>query len=103
MVEYRDGAERGRRRRRAGRCEGQAPEAVSTVARALVEALDCAVVAMRYSVEDEFAMAYARNVYDGLFRQGQSLPQATQIASAQPWAAAAAPERSRWRPLRFSA
>ena len=81
----------------------QAPEAVSTVARALVEALDCAVVAMRYSVEDEFAMAYARNVYDGLFRQGQSLPQATQIASAQPWAAAVAPERCRWRPQRFSA
>ena len=60
--------------------DGQAPEAVWTVARALVGALDCAVVAMRYAVEDEFAMAYARNVYDGLFRQGQSLPQATQIA-----------------------
>ena len=59
---------------------GQAPEAAPTVARALVEALDCAVVAMRYSVEDEFAMAYARNVYDGLFKQGQNLPQATQIA-----------------------
>ncbi len=60
--------------------KGQAPEAVSTVARALVGALDCAVVAMRYAVEDEFATAYARNVYDGLFRQGQNLPQATQIA-----------------------
>jgi tetratricopeptide (TPR) repeat protein len=59
---------------------GQTPEAAPTVARALVGALDCAVVAMRYAVEDEFAMAYARNIYDGLLRQGQSLPQATQNA-----------------------
>jgi CHAT domain len=60
--------------------EGQEPEAAPTVARALVRALDCAVVAMRYAVEDEFAMVYARNVYEGLFKQGQNLPQATQIA-----------------------
>src|SRR5208337_2412472 len=60
--------------------KGQDPEAAPTVARALVGALDCAVVAMRYAVEDEFATAYARSVYDGLFRQKQSLPQATQIA-----------------------
>ena len=58
----------------------QVPEAAPTVARALVGALDCAVVAMRYAVEDEFAMAYGRHVYDGLFRQRQSLPQATLIA-----------------------
>ena len=58
----------------------QAPDAAPTVARALVGALDCAVVAMRYAIEDEFAMAYGGHVYDGLFRQRQSLPQATQIA-----------------------
>ena len=60
--------------------QGQEPEAAPTVARALVQTLDCAVVAMRYAVEDEFAMLYARDVYDGLFRQRQNLPQATQIA-----------------------
>jgi hypothetical protein len=59
---------------------GQAPEAAPTVARVLVGALDCAVLAMRYAVEDEFAMVYARNIYDGLLRQKQNLPQATQIA-----------------------
>jgi hypothetical protein len=59
--------------------QGQEQEAAPTVARALVQ-LDCAVVGMRYAVEDEFAMLYARDVYDGLFRQRQNLPQATQIA-----------------------
>jgi hypothetical protein len=60
--------------------QGQEQEAAPTVARALAQTLDCAVVAMRYAVEDEFAMLYARDVYDGLFRQRQNLPQATQIA-----------------------
>ena len=60
--------------------QGQEQEAAPTVARALVQTLDCAVLAMRYAVEDEFAMLYARDVYDGLFRQRQNLPQATQIA-----------------------
>jgi hypothetical protein len=37
-----------------------APKAAPTVARALVDSLDCAVVAMRYAVGDEFAMEHAR-------------------------------------------
>ena len=58
----------------------QAPKATPTVARALVNGLDCAVVAMRYAVEDEFAMALARSLFDGLLRQRQSLPRAIQGA-----------------------
>jgi len=62
--------------------EGQDTRAAPTVARALTEALDCAVLAMRYAVEDEFAMNLARELYDRLFRQKQPLPQATRLALA---------------------
>jgi tetratricopeptide (TPR) repeat protein len=58
----------------------EAFEAAPTVARALVRTLDCAVLAMRYAVEDEFAIALAGAVYDRLFLQRQSLPRATQRA-----------------------
>ena len=62
--------------------EEQDTKAAPTVARALTEALDCAVLAMRYAVEDEFAMNLARELYDRLFRQKQPLPQATRLALA---------------------
>jgi hypothetical protein len=55
-------------------------DAIQTVARALAGTFDCAIVAMRYAVEDEFATALAGALYDGLFRQRQSLPGATQRA-----------------------
>jgi CHAT domain len=58
----------------------QAPKAAPTVARALVNSLDCGVVAMRYAVGDEFAMELARSLFDGLFRQRQNLPSAIQGA-----------------------
>jgi tetratricopeptide (TPR) repeat protein len=58
----------------------RAPKAAPTVARALVDSLDCAVLAMRYAVGDEFAMVLVRSLFDGLFRQRQTLPQAAQIA-----------------------
>jgi hypothetical protein len=58
----------------------QAPKATPTVARALVNGLDCAVVAMRYAVEDEFAMVLARSLFDGLLRKRKSLPLAIQGA-----------------------
>jgi tetratricopeptide (TPR) repeat protein len=54
-------------------------EAAPTVARALVGTLDCAVLAMRYAVEDDFAIALAEALYDGMLRQQQPLPQAAQI------------------------
>src|SRR5262249_44599554 len=55
-------------------------EAVQTVARSLAGTFDCAVVAMRYAVDDEFAMVLAGALDDGLFRQRQSLPRAIQRA-----------------------
>jgi len=58
----------------------QAQKAAPTVARALVNSLDCGVLAMRYAVGDEFAMELARGLFDGLFRQRQNLPQAIQGA-----------------------
>jgi tetratricopeptide (TPR) repeat protein len=58
----------------------QAPKAAPAVARALVDRLDCAVVAMRYAVGDEFAMELARSLFDGLFRLRQNLPRAVQGA-----------------------
>jgi CHAT domain len=70
-----------------------APKAAPTVARALVNSLDCAVVAMRYAVGDEFAMELARALFDGLFRQRQNLPRAVQgalSAALKPNGAAAA-------------
>ena len=56
------------------------PEPAPTVARALTSTLDCAVLAMRYSVEDEFAIALSDAFYDGLFRQQQPFPRAVQLA-----------------------
>jgi hypothetical protein len=58
----------------------QAGKAAPTVARALTETLDCAVLAMRYAVEDEFAANLARELYDKLFRQKQPLPRAIRLA-----------------------
>jgi hypothetical protein len=52
----------------------------STVARALAGTLDCAVLAMRYPVQDEFAIELADAVYDGLFTRKQTLPRAVQLA-----------------------
>ena len=56
------------------------PEPAPTVARALISTLDCAVLAMRYPVEDEFAIALSDALYDGLFRQQQPFPRAVQLA-----------------------
>ena len=53
--------------------QGQEPEAAPRW-RARCPDARCAVVAMRYAVEDEFAMLYARDVYDGLFRQDRTFP-----------------------------
>jgi hypothetical protein len=47
-----------------------------SVATQLAGTLGCAVLAMRYPVGDEFAMALAGKLYDLLARQGQPLPRA---------------------------
>ena len=57
----------------------EAAKAAPGVARALTEAVGCAVVGMRYPVEDEFAVQLADGLYDRLFRQKQPLPQAIRL------------------------
>ncbi|HYZ64206.1 MAG TPA: CHAT domain-containing protein, partial [Acetobacteraceae bacterium] len=71
-----------RRRAATEPAESGQEKGAPTVARALTETVGCAVLAMRYAVEDEFAVALARELYDRLFRQRQSLPVATRQALA---------------------
>jgi tetratricopeptide (TPR) repeat protein len=58
---------------------GGAP-AAPTVAQALTQSLGCAVVAMRYAVEDEFASNFGRALYEQLFENGNALPEAARLA-----------------------
>lgn len=50
------------------------------VALELIGQLRCAVLAMRYPVGDEFAIALSGALYEGLFRDGHPLPRALQLA-----------------------
>ncbi|MGH3754558.1 MAG: hypothetical protein ACRDRP_18030, partial [Pseudonocardiaceae bacterium] len=63
------------------------------VARALVAQLDCAVVAMRYPVVDEFTVGFAEALYDRMFRSTQPLDWA--VAGAVPDATGLAPSSAR--------
>ena len=62
---------------------GQAPAAATgqlqTVARALVQSLHCAVLAMRYPVGDQFAIDLGRGLFEGVLEKGQSLARALQV------------------------
>jgi hypothetical protein len=49
----------------------------------LTSRLGCAVLAMRYPVDDEFAIALSQKLYDLLARQGQPLPRAVGITLRQ--------------------
>jgi hypothetical protein len=62
----------------AKRAATQAP--LPGLARELVRRLDCAVLAMRYSVVDDFAIALDEQLYEGLLGQDQALAQAVQLA-----------------------
>jgi tetratricopeptide (TPR) repeat protein len=64
------------------------------VARALVQELDCAVVAMRYPVTDDFAIAFGDEFYEHLLGRGQPVD----VAAARALAAAAAGPPSAARP-----
>ena len=44
------------------------------VARSIISKLDCAVVAMRYPVEDRFAIEFASRLYETAIDGGNSLP-----------------------------
>jgi tetratricopeptide (TPR) repeat protein len=53
------------------------------IARALVTELDCAVVAMRYPVTDEFAIAFGDAFYERLLARGQRVDEAAARAAAE--------------------
>jgi tetratricopeptide (TPR) repeat protein len=55
-------------------------QAAPTVAQALTRSLGCAVVAMRYAVEDEFASNFGRALYEQLFENVNALPEAARLA-----------------------
>jgi hypothetical protein len=57
---------------------GQPP--LPALARELVRRVGCAVLAMRYPVVDDFAIALDERVYEGLFGRDQELPRALQLA-----------------------
>ncbi|HSL06453.1 MAG TPA: hypothetical protein VK887_00585 [Pseudonocardiaceae bacterium] len=63
------------------------------MAQALMAQLDCAVVAMRYPVVDEFTVGFAEALYDRMFRSTQSLDWA--VAAAVPDATGPAPSSAR--------
>jgi hypothetical protein len=62
--------------------ERSAPQ-VPGLARALVNDLDCAVVAMRYPVQDEFAIAFGDAFYEHLLSRRQPVEVAVARALAQ--------------------
>ena len=66
----------------AGRGDSPAPQ-VPGLSRALVNDLDCAVVAMRYPVYDEFAIAFGDIFYEHLLSRRQPVDVATARALAQ--------------------
>jgi hypothetical protein len=59
------------------------------VASVIADRMDCAVLAMRYPVADQFAMALTDKLYDLLARQGEPLPRAVgmtmRLLSADPY------------------
>jgi hypothetical protein len=74
------------------------------LARELVRRLDCAVLAMRYSVMDDFAIALDEQLYEGLLGRRQPLARAVQLAvprAAGPRPSAGAPAISVATPALF--
>ena len=58
-------------------------DVLPSVAFSLVNDLDCAVLAMRYSVGDEFAIQLAQELYEGILGREQTLTSALQVAMAK--------------------
>lgn len=56
--------------------------ALPSIAQTLSEQLDCAALAMRYPVGDDFSIRLTRGLYARLFDQRQALPHALQLALA---------------------
>jgi hypothetical protein len=66
--------------RAGGRGRADELDTAGGLAAALVDRLGCGVLAMRYPVVDDFAIALAEKLYDLLVRKGQTLPRALGIA-----------------------
>ena len=60
--------------------ENPASEPLPALARTLAKNLDCAVLAMRYPVGDDFAIDLAAHLYRGLLERHRTLPAALQLA-----------------------
>lgn len=75
--------------------------AAGAVATQLTKQLGCAVLAMRYPVGDDFAMALAAKLYDLLARQGQPLPRAVGMTLRQLLAGTTYPALSAATPALF--
>jgi hypothetical protein len=78
-------------RRDAAATPSTDPAAAPTVARAVIDTFGCAVLAMRYAVEDEFATALGKSLYEALFTFHQPLPRAMLTALQDTVAGPAAP------------
>src|ERR1019366_4297524 len=64
---------------KAGPAPAAATGQLQTVASALVQSLDCAVLAMRYPVGDQFAIDLGRGLFEGVLEKKQSLARALQV------------------------
>jgi tetratricopeptide (TPR) repeat protein len=82
---------------------GGAGSAMTGVARAVASKLRCAVVAMRYPVADDFAVAFAEEFYERLLGVQDALPgsrgQPLDVAMARAIARAAGPQPTPARPV----
>ena len=72
---------------------GQPAASIPGLARALIRDLGCEVVAMRYPVADEFAIAYTSALYDQLLAHRKPLDQAAAHALAEATSQAPSPAR----------
>jgi tetratricopeptide (TPR) repeat protein len=87
----------------AAAARGGAEPVMTGVARAVADRLGCAVVAMRYPVVDDFAVAFAEELYERLLGLRDALPgsrgQPLGVALARAVARAAGPEPTPARPV----
>jgi tetratricopeptide (TPR) repeat protein len=84
----------------------QTKSVLPSLGQRLAEELDCAVLAMRYPVLDDFAAELVLTLYDRLLEKKQPLPQALQLALDDALDASHNPQRptfSRLTPLLFGA
>lgn len=68
------------KRTKAGRQDTTGDRFLSVLAETIVDELGCAVLAMRFPVDDQFAVDLCAQIYDGMLGRGQSLARSLQIA-----------------------